>query len=224
MATLGAQDKPATVDPSGTWRWEYELEGQTLKDSVTLNLGKGNMLVGTYRGRSEKPVEIKDGKISADTISFNFAFDYQGRELKVKFDGKVKGDDIDGSVAISTSEGSRDYPWAPQRSVHKEDVVGMWQMLIETGDRTLEPTLEIKLEADKLQGRYRSGDQIDIEATNLKIENNQLSFSIAAEVNGTKIKADYKGRPFGNKIKGSIAYELGDRSGDIEFTGTRKDK
>ncbi len=221
-ATLVAQDKSTSVDPSGTWRWEYELDGQTLKDSVSVNLGKDNAVEGTYRGRSEKPVAIKDGKMTGDTLSFHFAFDYQGREIKVEFKGKVKGDEIDGSVAVSTGDGSRDYPWTPKRSVQMEDVLGTWQMKIETGDRTLEPSIEITKDGDKYKGRYRSGDRIDVEATNLKIEGNQLLFSIAADINGTKLKGDYKGRPYGDKIKGSIAYELGDQSGDIEFTGAKK--
>ena len=33
------QEKPQAVDPSGTWRWEYELGGETMKDFVRINLG-----------------------------------------------------------------------------------------------------------------------------------------------------------------------------------------
>ena len=84
----------------------------------------------------------------------------------------------------------------------------------------LEPTLEITKVGDQFKGRYVSGQQLDMTATNLKVENNHLTFSIAGEVNGTKLKGDYKGRSYGDKIKGTIKYELGDRSGELEFTGT----
>lgn len=222
-STTQAQDKSAkTVDPSGTWRWEYDLSGQTMKDSLHLNLSKDNKLVGHYKGREDKLIEVKDAKVEGDTVSFLLALDYQGTPLKLEFKGKIKGDEIDGNVAVSTGEGSQDFPWAPKRSVLMEDVVGEWQMKIEAGDRTLEPVVTISKDGDKYKAKYASGQEFTADATDLKVENNQLSFKVAGEVNGTKIKADYKGRPYGDKIQGSIAYVLGDNSGDIEFTGIRK--
>ena len=103
-----------------------------------------------------------------------------------------------------------------------DDVVGRWQMMIEADGNTLEPVVTISKEGDKFKANYVSGTQLDVEVINLKIENNLLLFSIDTEVNGTKIKAAYKGRPYGDKIKGSIDYVLGTNSGEIDFTGTRK--
>ena len=221
--SISAQDKATkTTDPSGTWRWEYELGGATMKDSVSLNLGKDNKLVGHYKGREEKLIEIKDAKIEGDSLSFLLALDFQGTSVKLEFKGKVKGDAIDGNVTASTGEGSQEFPWAPKRSVMMEDVIGQWQMKIDAGDRTLEPVVTISKDGEKYTAKYVSGQELNVDATDLKVENNQLSFSVSAEVNGTKIKADYKGRPYGDKIQGNIAYVLGDNSGDIEFTGTRK--
>lgn len=221
--TLIAQDKAVkTTDPSGTWRWEYELEGATVKDSLQLSLSKDNKLVGKYKGRDEKLVEIKEAKIEGDTLTFLLSLEYQKMSIKLEFKGKVKGDEIDGSVTISTAEGSQEYPWAPKRSVLMEDVVGEWQMKIETGDRTLEPVVTISKDGEKYKAKYVSGKDFIADVTELKVANNQLSFNVSGEVNGTKIKADYKGRPYGDKIQGNIAYVLGDNAGDIEFTGTRK--
>jgi hypothetical protein len=103
-----------------------------------------------------------------------------------------------------------------------EDVVGTWQMRIETSDRTLEPTVTITKEGDQYKGKYASGDTFKADVADLKIEKNHLVFKVEADVNGTQVKADYKGRPYGDKIQGSIAYVLGDNSGDIDFTGVRK--
>ncbi len=52
--SLAAQDKPATIDPSGTWRWEYELGGQTWLDSIQLKMDDNKKVVGSYKGRAEK--------------------------------------------------------------------------------------------------------------------------------------------------------------------------
>jgi hypothetical protein len=218
-----AQDKASAkvVDPSGTWRWEYELGGQTFKDSLRVNLGSDNKVVGYYQGR-EKPVEVKEAKYDDNVLSFLLNLDYQGTPIKLQFKGKVNGDEIDGSVAVTTGEGTQDFPWAPKRSVQMEDVVGQWQIKIETGDRTLEPIVTITKEGEQYKAKYVSGQELNVEATDLKIEKNELCFKVSATVNGTQVKADYKGRPYGDKIKGSIAYVLGDNSGDIDFTGVRK--
>jgi len=224
FAAVGlAQDKSTkAVDPSGTWRWEYDFGGETMKDSLRLNLGKDKKLAGHYKGREDKWIEIKDAKVEGDSLSFLLPLDFQGTPLKLEFAGKVKGDEIEGNVKVSTGEGAQEFPWAPKRSVLIEDVVGEWQMKIEAGDRTLEPVVTITKDGEKYKGKYVSGQEFSAELSDLKVENNQLIFNVAGEVNGTKIKADYKGRPYGDKIQGSIAYVLGDNSGDIEFTGTRK--
>lgn len=227
VAFVDAQEKSQDrttankLDPAGTWRWEYELGGQTFKDSLKLNLSDDRKLTGTYQGR-DKPVPLSDLKFEDGTLTFPLTVDYQGTSVKLAFKGKVKGDDIDGSVTATTSEGSQDFPWAPKRSVQWEDVLGQWQMRIEAGERTLEPVVTITKDGEKYKAKYVSGDQLNVEATELKIEKNELSFKVAANVNGTEVKADYKGRPYGDKIEGSIAYVLGDNSGDIEFTGVRK--
>jgi hypothetical protein len=217
-----AFEDAAPVDPSGTWRWEYELGGETLKDSLQLNLGPNNTVVGTYKGRSENLVEIKDGKLDGDKLSFNFGLDFQGTPIKLEFTGKIRSDMIDGNVVVVAGDNKRDYPWAPHRSARIEDVVGEWRFRIETDGNTLEPSLKITREGDTYKGRYVSGQQISVDVTDLRVEENHLMFTVSAEVDGTKIKGDYRGRPYGDKIKGSIAYVLGDRTGDIEFTGTRK--
>lgn len=221
MAQDKAKDKQATVDPSGTWRWEYELGGQTMKDSLRLNLSKESTVLGVYQGRSEKMIEIKDGKMQGDMLSFHFSVDYEGTNIKLEFKGKINKDDIEGSVVVATSDGTRDFPWTPKRSVAMDDVVGKWQLRIDANGNILEPVITIAKEGDKFTGKYVSGEEVNLDATNMKIENNELRFSISGEVRGTKIKADYRGRPYGDKIKGTIVYELGDNSGEIDFAGKR---
>lgn len=218
-----AQEKVTTnkTDPSGTWRWEYELSGETMKDSLQLTLSNDQKLTGHYKGRQDKLIEIKDAKLAGDALSFLLSLDFQGTPVKLEFKGKVKGDEIDGNVTASTGEGSQEFPWTPKRSVQMEDVVGEWKMKIETGDRTLEPIVTIVKEGEQYKAKYVSGQELTVDVTELKVEKNQLSFSISANVNGTQIKADYKGRPYGDKIEGKIAYVLGDNSGDIDFTGIR---
>ncbi len=227
-AAVGGQSAPTVkADPSGTWRWEYELGGEMVKDAVRLNLAEGNVVTGTYKGRTEKTVEIRDGKMDGDLLKFKFSLDFQGTTIDLEFQGKINDDDMDGSVVVTTPEGKRDYPWKPTRSVELEDVTGVWQLRIDANGNILEPSIEVtetdgKSGSEKYRGRYKSGQEVDLEVTELKTAGNQLTFHIATEINGTAIEATYKGRPYGNRIKGTVSYVLGDRKGDIEFTGTRK--
>ncbi len=220
--SLAAQNKPTAVDPSGTWRWEYELGGQQLLDSVQLQVDINKKVSGSYKGRTEKRIELTEVKMEAETLSFNLALEYESTPIKLAFSGKIKQDEIDGNVVVTMPDGTQEFPWAPKRSVQMEDIVGTWQMRIETGDRTLEPTVTISKEGEQYKGKYASGEDFKSDLTDLKIEKNQLMFKVEADVNGTKVKADYKGRPYGDKIQGSIAYVLGDNAGDIDFSGVRK--
>ncbi len=146
---------------------------------------------------------------------------YQGMDVKLEFEGSVKGDSLTGNVHASTSEGSRDLPWTATRSVQPEDVVGTWKMRIDAGANVLEPEIVISKEGEKLKGKYKSGTEIELDGIEVKVEKNELKFLIDTSYQGTKIKADYRGRPYGNKVRGTIDYDLGGNAGTIDFSGAR---
>ncbi len=220
--TTVAQEKAKKVDPSGTWRFEYELEGQTMEDSLTLQLGKDGAVTGSYKGRSDESIDVT-GKIDGDQLLIDLELEVQGAPVKVKFDGKVKGDDIDGMVIATHSEGELEFDWIAKRSVSAEDVVGKWELEIDAVDTVLEPTVELALEGKELKGTYKDPDSgIEVELTDIKIEKNELKFSLTADFQGAPLKANFSGRPYGNKVAGFIEYDLNGESGEVDFEGIRK--
>jgi hypothetical protein len=67
---LFAQDSSkSSIDPSGTWRWEYDLDGTQFKDLVRLKVGQENKetkereLKGKYESSSGRKINIENGKI-----------------------------------------------------------------------------------------------------------------------------------------------------------------
>jgi hypothetical protein len=54
-----AQSGPS--DPSGTWRWKYDLNGATREDALELFAEDGKV-TGVFHGVSGKPIKIKSGK------------------------------------------------------------------------------------------------------------------------------------------------------------------
>ena len=55
-----ASAQNSAPDPSGTWRWEYELDGKTREDSLVLNLvdGKRVPLLEVALALDYPPVEL----------------------------------------------------------------------------------------------------------------------------------------------------------------------
>ena len=228
---LIAQDSSkSSVDPSGTWRWEYDLDGTQFKDSVRLKVGQENKetkereLKGKYESSSGRKINIENGKISGDKVSFEFKVNYQGMDVKLEFEGTLKNDNLSGKVKASTNDGSRDLDWSATRSVLADDVVGKWKLRIDANGNIMEPVLTVTKDGDKLKADYVLGNDVKIQAKDVKIEKNELTFTIETDFEGAKIKADFMGRPYGDKLKGSIDYVLGNDVGEVDFTGQMQDE
>ena len=67
-------------------------DGQTR--DVTFNFKTaGDKLTGTMSGR-QGDVEISDGKVKGDEVSFDVTMTVQGNAMKMTYKGKVAGDEI----------------------------------------------------------------------------------------------------------------------------------
>lgn len=211
----------STAEPSGTWRWKYEMEGKTREDAVMLNLENGK-LTGAFQGLPEKPVDIKEAKFKDEQVSFTVEYKVKDQAVSLAFAGKLKKDDLEGTVTVTTEEGTEEYPWTPKRSVQMDDVIGQWDITINADGNKLEPRIVITKSGETLQGKYTVAEGTVVEATGLKIRDNKLEFRIEATIDGRKIRADYSGRPYGQVMKGSIDYDLDGSVGDIDFSAKRQ--
>jgi hypothetical protein len=101
MAVLAAalvSSRPApAADAAGgvTGKWTAQVpgrDGQTR--DVTFNFKTaGDKLTGTMSGR-QGDVEISDGKVKGDEVSFDVTMTMQGNAMKMTYKGKVAGDEI----------------------------------------------------------------------------------------------------------------------------------
>jgi hypothetical protein len=187
---------------------------------------KDKEVKGVYEGSAGRKIEIRNGKLSGPKLTFDFNLNYQGMDVKLEFEGTIAKDELAGTIHASANEGSRDLPWNATRSVKADDVIGTWKMRIDANGTILEPVVTIAKDGDSLKASYvsetDSGQEIRIDANDVKIDKNQLCFGIETEFQGTSIKADYKGRPYGDQIRGTIDYVLGGNAGEIDFTGERQ--
>ena len=79
------------ADISGKWTASFDT--QIGKQNYTFDLKVTGTAV-TGRAKSDNgDVEIKDGKVNGDTVTFVENLNYQGMELKITYTGKVVSDD-----------------------------------------------------------------------------------------------------------------------------------
>src|SRR5579863_387385 len=100
-APAAAPAAPA-LDISGTWKGDFEFNGNTMP--VTFNLQvKGAVVTGNLAGLGAAPIEIHEGKIDGNTITFWINADYQGQTYTLNYTGKVTPGQID--FNFGTSDG-----------------------------------------------------------------------------------------------------------------------
>ena len=92
------------ADVTGKWTAEVPGRGGQTRE-VTMNLkASGDALTGTMSG-PQGDIEISDGKVSGDEISFNVTREFQGNSMKMHYTGKVDGDQIKFSVTREGGQG-----------------------------------------------------------------------------------------------------------------------
>src|SRR5512132_286967 len=81
------------ADVNGKWVAQMPGRGGETREA-TLNLkADSNTLTGSITGRRGE-VQISDGKVDGDNISFVQVMEFNGNQVKLLFTGKVSGDEI----------------------------------------------------------------------------------------------------------------------------------
>ncbi len=216
-ATLGfAQDKKVAIDPSGTWRWDFDANGDIIKNVLKLEVVSDGKVTGSLSARDMK-MDVIDGQIKDGKLSFQIKAETP-RSFKLLFDGKVDGDKVEGKVDASSDQGAIELPWTAKRSVEPSDVVGAWKLKVTLPDnQVLKPLLTVSLKDKKLAATMLSEDGKSVDAKKLEIKDNQLYFEIDTQYEGNDLHVVYRGRPYGSKLKGKLEYTVDGNSGELEY-------
>ena len=122
-AVAQAQDKKA--DPTGTWTWSQPGRngGPDRKSTLKLKLD-GEKVTGTLsapgRGGQTSEVEISDGKLKGDEISFAVTREVQGNKVTAKYNGKISGDSIKGKMEFDRNGQGQSRDWEAKRETEKK--------------------------------------------------------------------------------------------------------
>jgi hypothetical protein len=218
------------VDPSGTWTWVRELEGQEGQSVLRLSYKNGT-LTGTYK-RSGQAVPISHARLDKNELSFEADGKWNDQKVHGKFKGKLSrnaatgNDEINGSIEIVVEDGSIPLAWVAKRGVDADDIVGTWKLkLVTPNGQTIEPQLKLSLDEGILKGTYISTRFGEHEAKALKLDGPNLSWTIEFERDGQMVKGTYHARLEASAakgtIKGTLAVDAGGNNQSLEFSGER---
>lgn len=93
----------ALPNVSGIWKGAFDFNGNSMP--VTFNFQiEGSTVTGNVTGMGAAPVNLHDGKIDANTVTFWINVDYQGQTYAINYTGKISPGQID--FNFGTSDGS----------------------------------------------------------------------------------------------------------------------
>ncbi len=96
-----------------TGKWTGEMNGPNERISITCNFKQdGTKLTGTMDGPEGEPMEIKDGKVEGDRISFTIAVN----DMSIVHEGTIKGDEITLNVKMEGGPGGGPGPITLKRA------------------------------------------------------------------------------------------------------------
>ena len=104
-----ADDK---ANPTGTWKWSVERNGQKRESTLKLKL-EGDKLTGSMPGRQNQETMIENGTFKDGEISFSVTRERNGQKTTTKYTGKLSGDTIKGKIE---REGGQSTDWEATRA------------------------------------------------------------------------------------------------------------
>jgi hypothetical protein len=92
-----------TASPTGTWTWGQQgRDGTTFEQTLTLEYVDGKLtgtLLGGQRPQGQMPdIAIGDASFNKGALSFTVTREFNGNQFVIKYEGRLAGDKIDGTI------------------------------------------------------------------------------------------------------------------------------
>ncbi len=200
--------QPGKNNPSGTWVWNSDVDGNFIESQLTLLL-QGKELTGEYSDQNVS-LDIENGQFDGKTFSFTLKFDVDGTQVKASVSGVVEGDKLTGMTKVSLNGVEIDLQVDAKRQTQRRDVVGTWNLKVETdAGEQFTPTVVLALEKGKLKGVYEGDAAGKHDLQDVTLKANKLTFAISGSAaDGSTFSAKFTGRPRGNRIRGKSAVTI----------------
>ena len=101
------------------------------------------------------------------------------------------------------------------------DPSGTWKWTAMRGDQTIEQTLKLKLEGDKLTGALVGRNNMETAIGDASFKEDTVSFTVTRERNGNKFVTKYNGKLDGDTITGKTETERDGQKQERDWKATR---
>ena len=214
LSSLAAEEK---IDASGTWKWKFEMQNGDVVEPRVMLKQEGEKLSGAFVFSGDTEMEVKEGKINGDEISFKTFTERDGRKVTTSFAGKVSGEAIKGKVETDWSGEKKSYDWEPKREkgtklakVENGNASGNWTWSFDTpGGNTIQSIGKFKQEDGKLTGTVTGRNGMEMQIKEGKVEGDEVSFKVVRERDGRTFATTYNGKLQGDAIKGKLKGNFG---------------
>ena len=88
-----------------------------------------------------------------------------------------------------------------------DDANGTWKWSSTFNNNTVESTLKLKQDGEKLTGTYTGRGNTESPVEEGTIKDNMVNFKVVREINGNKFTMKYSGTLSGDTIKGKISFD-----------------
>jgi hypothetical protein len=216
--TLVATDsdtKPAPASATGKWKSEFDTRVGHLKYVYDLK-ANGDKLTGTATREREGEkieIELKEGTVNGDQISFVEPLKFQDQDIRIEYKGKITGDQIKFTRKVGDFATTDVVADRVKESAASLD--GKWNTQFDSQVGQQKYTFELKTDGEKLSGRALGESQFgkfDTPITEGKNSLDGIAFVEMLKLPDNTIRIEYKGKLVGDELKmtrkvGDIATE-----------------
>lgn len=94
---------------TGKWTGKFDFNGNSVPLTFDFKASGGD-ITGTVTGLPTPNAEIKEGKVKDNAVTFWLMIDYQGNPVKLVYNGKIDGDQINFTMATEDGAFSVSFP------------------------------------------------------------------------------------------------------------------
>jgi hypothetical protein len=106
------------------------------------------------------------------------------------------------------------------RAEEKPNPTGTWKYTVDVNGQSLDVTIKLKLDGDKLTGAVKVADT-ETKIEDAKYKDGEVSFTAKPEFNGNKVTIKYKGTIKGDTFKGKRELERDGQTNTRDFEAKR---
>ncbi len=204
LTTFGVFGSLSAADVTGRWKSEFDTQIGHLKYIYEFKADGGKLTGKALREREgeKTELEIKEGKLSGDGISFAEFVKFQDQEIRIDYNGKISGDEI--RFTRKVGDFATTEIVAKREKEGSASVTGKWQAEFDTQAGKQKYTYEFKVDGEKLTGKAIgdiAGEKSVTEIKDGKVSGADISFVETVKFRGQDVRVEYKGKAAGDEIK-----------------------